>query len=225
MEAVAHFADTLKMHEVDGAQPDQNDHSGVSLEIDHVQASESDPFCPTDGKDACGGESWPNAQGKDQSWKEFRGGEYCVKAGIIRGRRGKSSRRMTTEEKNHGREDLATTRWWRPMIVNGDFRGESTMATWQCGEIIMPVRCGSTSASTAARTSTRRAIRGVEKDPSISSSCGQFLQSESRARHDGSGQREKAKWQAYRGSVAALLRNSGDSWCSGKVWRDTGSER
>ena len=31
-------------------------------------------FFATDGKDACGGESWSNDQGKEQSWKEFRDG-------------------------------------------------------------------------------------------------------------------------------------------------------
>ena len=77
-----------------------------------------------------------------------------------------------------------------------------TMATLQCGEFIVAVRCGSTSASTAARTSTRRVVRVRRRTPPSEA----VVDSSSRALH-GNGQREKAKWQAYRGSVAALLRN------------------
>ena len=57
----------------------------------------------------------------------------------------------------------------------------------------------------------------AKKDRSVSSSCVQLLKSmkwrdrrsdEGKARDDGDSQREKAKWQGYHGSVAALLRNS-----------------
>ena len=78
VEAVARIADALEMHEVDGPQPEHNDHGGVSLRKDHAQASGSDPLSATDGGDACGGESWPNNQGRDQSWKEFRDGDCTV---------------------------------------------------------------------------------------------------------------------------------------------------
>ena len=44
VEAVARFADALEMHEVDGPQPEHNDHGGVSLRKDHAQASGSDAF-------------------------------------------------------------------------------------------------------------------------------------------------------------------------------------
>ena len=61
VQAVARFADALEVHEVDGPQPEHNDHNGA-----------------TDGKDACGGESWPNNQDRHQSSKDFRDGDCTV---------------------------------------------------------------------------------------------------------------------------------------------------
>ena len=71
-QAVARCAYALQMHEVDRGRPQQHDHSGMSLEKDHVQTRASSRCSATHGEDACGGESWPNDQGKEQSWTEQR---------------------------------------------------------------------------------------------------------------------------------------------------------
>ena len=69
-QAVARCAYALQMHEVDRGRPQQHDHSGMSLEKDHVQTRASSRCSATHGEDACGGESWPTDQGKEQSWTE-----------------------------------------------------------------------------------------------------------------------------------------------------------
>ena len=41
--------------------------------------------------------------------------------------------RRRNEEDDHGRVIPPTRSWWRPITVKGDLRGESIMATLQCG--------------------------------------------------------------------------------------------
>ena len=123
--------------------------------------------------------------------------------------------RCTKEENNHGRENLATRRWWRP--INGERRsswrehhGNVAVLKNVCGSTMCKYEC-----EYGCENVDKKSDPGEEKDRSISSSRGQFFKSGSRARLCGNGQREKAKWQAYRGSVDALSRNSHE---------DTGAE-
>ena len=68
-----------------------------------------------------------------------------------------------------------TRSYWRPTMVQGDLRSESTMATSRCEKMIEAVRCASVSTSTNKTKSTRRAAQVLKKDRSISSRCGQLL--------------------------------------------------
>ena len=103
------------------------------------------------GEDSCGGESWLNDHGQDQSWNNFHeGGRAWAKSSwsenhghvhvvgrkmrMRRGTSSGSSRRTKREEGEQGREIPSTRSWWRPMMVNGDLyvpRVPDIVAVWK----------------------------------------------------------------------------------------------